>query len=71
MTREAIVTRLSLSGRDIEALAGLPHGYLATPEAPVKLLERVRPTATVDDGVRGAVLRFRRPSDPTEQRQPS
>ena len=67
MSREAIVSRLGLNGRDIEALANLPDGYLNSHEEPVRLLEHAIPSNRVDDGVRGTVVRFPQPNDSSDR----
>lgn len=45
-SREQLLTDLRMSAIDVEALAGLPDGYLASSGAPIRLLPRVGPRST-------------------------
>lgn len=58
-TREEIVSRFGFPAKDIEELAGLPHGYLESAGPPVRLLNfPIRNGAVQNDVKNGTVIPF-------------
>ena len=54
-TKADIVADLRMNSADIEALAGLPHGYLSDGPSPLRLIDRKRPGSNGRQGGGGIV----------------